>query len=194
MYSAACCKKPRELVVLSPERAIRASVIRNDGETFCHRSQDEIGKVQVLVRRLWFDPVVDRNCVAARRGGEHRKTNNQSATKVNSIRPVVVASLWIEGEAHTPSLVAAMRWGLHAPRLSIRSIMQTSEPRVRRLVVGGGMVGRSHPVSGETWVIQGWCSCSKASRRASRPGVRAPIVAWKPGNSGGAKGCRKVET
>ena len=25
-------------------------------------------------------------------------------------------------------------------------------------------------------------------------GVRAPIVATKPGNSGGAKGCRKVET
>jgi hypothetical protein len=29
----------------------------------------------------------------------------------------------------------------------------------------------------------------------SRPTeVRAPIVAWKPGNAGGAKGCRKVET
>ena len=27
-----------------------------------------------------------------------------------------------------------------------------------------------------------------------RPGVRAPIVATKPGNAGGAKGCRKVET
>ena len=25
-------------------------------------------------------------------------------------------------------------------------------------------------------------------------GVRAPIVATKPGNAGGAKGCRKVET
>ena len=32
------------------------------------------------------------------------------------------------------------------------------------------------------------------SRRAGRPGVRAPIVAKKPGNAGGAKGCRKVET
>ena len=31
-------------------------------------------------------------------------------------------------------------------------------------------------------------------RRAGRPGVRAPIVARKPGNAGGAKGCRKVET
>jgi hypothetical protein len=26
-----------------------------------------------------------------------------------------------------------------------------------------------------------------------RTGVRAPIVAWKPGNAGGAKGCRKVD-
>jgi hypothetical protein len=31
-------------------------------------------------------------------------------------------------------------------------------------------------------------------RRAHHVEVRAPIVAWKPGNAGGAKGCRKVET
>jgi hypothetical protein len=31
------------------------------------------------------------------------------------------------------------------------------------------------------------------SRRAARSGVRAAIVARKPGNSGGAKGCRKVD-
>ncbi len=31
-------------------------------------------------------------------------------------------------------------------------------------------------------------------RRTRRTGVRAPIVALKPGNAGGAKGCRKVET
>ena len=30
--------------------------------------------------------------------------------------------------------------------------------------------------------------------RAFRAGVRALIVALKPGNAGGAKGCRKVET
>src|SRR5215471_12119263 len=30
--------------------------------------------------------------------------------------------------------------------------------------------------------------------RAHRAGGRAPIVAVKPGNAGGAKGCRKVET
>ena len=31
-------------------------------------------------------------------------------------------------------------------------------------------------------------------RHILRAGVRAPIVATKPGNAGGAKGCRKVET
>ena len=30
-------------------------------------------------------------------------------------------------------------------------------------------------------------------RRAGPSGVRAPIVAWKPGNAGGAKGCRKMD-
>ena len=30
--------------------------------------------------------------------------------------------------------------------------------------------------------------------RAYRAGVRALVVAMKPGNAGGAKGCRKVET
>ena len=29
--------------------------------------------------------------------------------------------------------------------------------------------------------------------KSRRAGVRAPIVASKPGNSGGAKGCREVE-
>ena len=34
----------------------------------------------------------------------------------------------------------------------------------------------------------------RASASRLRAGVRAPIVALKPGNAGGAKGCRKVET
>jgi hypothetical protein len=32
-------------------------------------------------------PVTDSNCVAARRGGEQLKVNDQSVTQVNSIRP-----------------------------------------------------------------------------------------------------------
>ena len=41
-------------------------------------------------------------------------------------------------------------------------------------------------LSGET------CARPASSRRGA--GVRALIVAGKPGNAGGAKGCRKVET
>jgi hypothetical protein len=37
------------------------------------------------------------------------------------------------------------------------------------------------------------CSCWLTSRRAARSGVRAAIVVMKPGNSGGAKGRRKVD-
>jgi hypothetical protein len=61
-----------------------------------------IGKVRVLSRRLEFDPVTDRNCVAARRGGEHRKVKEWSETQVNSIRPVVAASQLGNGEAEVP--------------------------------------------------------------------------------------------
>lgn len=46
-------------------------------------------------------PVVERYCVAARRGGKLRETKVRSATKVNSIRPCRVASLQSNGEART---------------------------------------------------------------------------------------------
>jgi len=36
--------------------------------------------------------------------------------------------------------------------------------------------------------------CRKAGTKSRRAGVRAPIVAWKPGNAGGAKGCREMES
>ena len=61
-------------------------------------------RVKVPVRRFnEFETVADRNCVAARRGGEHREANGRSETKVNSIRPVVAASLLATGEAEVPS-------------------------------------------------------------------------------------------
>jgi hypothetical protein len=37
------------------------------------------------------------------------------------------------------------------------------------------------------------CSCWLSSRRAARPGVRAPIIVMKRGNARGAKGRRKVD-
>ena len=46
--------------------------------------------------------VTERNCVAARRGGEHREVNDQSVTSVNSIRPIVVASLLENAKPKTP--------------------------------------------------------------------------------------------
>ena len=52
-------------------------------------------------------------------------------------------------------------------------------------VVGDGRHRRPDTLSGET------CAVPASSRPGT--GVRVPIVALKPGNAGGAKGCRKVE-
>jgi hypothetical protein len=46
--------------------------------------------------------VTERNCVAVRRGGEHWEVNDQSVTQVNSIRPIVVASLLENAKPKTP--------------------------------------------------------------------------------------------
>ena len=56
------------------------------------------------------------------------------------------------------------------------------------------MIGRLDEGNRETWTTVKPVFMFDANRRAGRPGVRAPIVATKPGNAGGAKGCRKVET
>jgi hypothetical protein len=61
-------------------------------------SLHRISKVKVLVGVFWH-PVTNGNCVAARRGGEQREVNDQSVTRVNSIRPDVVVSLLPTGEA-----------------------------------------------------------------------------------------------
>ena len=59
--------------------------------------------MRVPVRRFnEFETVADRNCVAVKRGGEHREANGRSETQVNSIRPVVAASLQVKGEADVP--------------------------------------------------------------------------------------------
>ncbi len=49
-----------------------------------------------------MNPVADRNCVAVRRGGEHRKANGWSGTQVNSIRFLVATSLLANGEVDMP--------------------------------------------------------------------------------------------
>ena len=63
------------------------------------------------------------------------------------------------------------------------------------------MFGRPDTLSRETCVVIGTVfmrySCrgvdGRGRRRASRTGVRASVVAMKPGNAGGAKGRRKVD-
>jgi hypothetical protein len=57
-----------------------------------------LSEVQVLVR-VFRHHVTQSNCVAARRGGEQLAVNDQPVTHVNSIRPLVVASLLSYGEA-----------------------------------------------------------------------------------------------
>jgi len=115
--------------------------------------------------------VADRNCDVARRGGEYREANGQSATQVNSIRPGVLASLLPTGEAQT---------GQRKP-VALRG----SVSKQRRETHGG-------------WRRNGWKAKHMKQRdlpgaRQRRAGVRASIVATKPGNAGGAKGRRKMD-
>jgi hypothetical protein len=95
-------------------------------------------KVKVLPRVFWH-PVTEGNCVAERRGGEQLEVNDQSVTQVNSIRPAVVASLLVKGEASVtlgPKRAATDMWsgmpGIEKPR---------NVPG-RRTVAGDGMIGR----------------------------------------------------
>jgi hypothetical protein len=46
-------------------------------------------------------PVIESNCVVARRGGEQLEMNGWSATQVNSIRPDVPGSPLGKGEPQT---------------------------------------------------------------------------------------------
>jgi hypothetical protein len=152
-----------------------------------------IRRVRVPVRVFWHS-VTNGNCVAVRRGGEQPKVNDQSVTQVNSIRLVVVASLLGTGEAQvTPWPVEA---GVHRNVGAVSPTRKTPETTCtgRRLVVGDGMIGRFDTERRETWTSPKPVFMPTVGRRAGGPGVRALIVALKPGNSGGAKGCRKVET
>jgi hypothetical protein len=114
------------------------------------------------------------NCVATMRGGEQPEAEVQSQTdlprSVNSIRYARRASLLGEGEA--------------CP-------ITRDEPRTAR--------GLSMPERGRR--VYGWSekapkgTWNKMRRRRgglTRAGIRALIVAMKPGNAGGARGRRKV--
>ena len=127
--------------------------------------------------------------------------NGQSVGKAisNSIRLVVVASLLVYGEAQD-AVVREDADGLKTvPRGKPRS---KTKPKLRgrQLVVGDGMTGRFNRLSKETCAVFSGSSCAVTPngsvtrvRRARRAGVRASIVARKPGNAGGAKGRREVD-
>ena len=77
----------------SPPRAMN----RSASASVSVSGQRGVSPLQVNALR----PVTERNCVLARGGGKHREVNDQSATKVNSIRPCLLASLLANGEART---------------------------------------------------------------------------------------------
>ncbi len=54
--------------------------------------------------------VAEGNCVAARRGGEQPEANDSSATQVNSIRPVALASLLGKGETQVTTATSMEGW------------------------------------------------------------------------------------
>jgi hypothetical protein len=55
--------------------------------------------VRVHSRQNAFQPVIDRNCVAVRRGGEQREVNDQSVEQRTRFGLMNLASLRVNGEA-----------------------------------------------------------------------------------------------
>ena len=168
--------------------------------------------------------VTEGNCVLARGGGEQPQVNVSSVAQANSIRPAVLASLRVKGEAQRTLLSqAGMSLSARAGRDAVSPVGNTPDRQSPggQQVVGGGRDGRFVAVnkgdlpdsarglrgtngtrSGHTQPTRPAVRVGAARRyeqadatpvRPVPAGVRAPIVAWKPGNAGGAKGCREVE-
>jgi len=134
----------------------------------------------------------NRNCVAAKRGGEQRKERMQTLTKVNRIRPSCGPSLRVKErrqarlERDTWSAHPTVKHG-HGRMEVIAESMHSKglTMKMRELTgkaTGGSPENRSNRLN-------------KADERWSRrclSVVRVPIVVKKPGNAGGAKGGRKM--
>ena len=135
-------------------------------------------------------PVTDSNCVVARPGGEQLEVNDQSATKVNSIRPGMAASLLANDEAQTPSEIApgdraegksaALKGNVSKRRRSVSGVWRPNGRKVR--------YSNQRDLSGKRR-----CSLSSKGTKSRRAGVRAFIVGTKRRNGRGPKGRRKVE-
>ena len=139
-------------------------------------------------------PVADRNCVVARRGGEQWKANGvvRSDSKLDS------AMLTGEPARERRSPDLCEQEAHDAEKVGVKAIMGGS------WVVGDGRLWRDGTREARRPArrkrekgFQGTALREEQNGprgRAHRAGVRALVVAMKPGNAGGAKGCRKVET
>jgi hypothetical protein len=136
---------------------------RTSVSVFCQKGESP---VQVDALRL----VAERNCVAARRGGEYREANGRSATQVNSIRPDVSASLRPIGEAQTERKPVALRGSVSKRRRGTSGVWRRNDRKAEHMKQRD-LRGAGH----------------------GRAGVRGTIVAMKPGNAGRAKGSRKMD-
>ena len=74
-------------------------------------------------------PVVDGNCVFNRKGGEQPETNEQSVTKVNSIRPSLSGSVLATREPLIPRIGPKRTLGQSASERTVSETARTvTEP------------------------------------------------------------------
>ena len=101
----------------------------------------------------------------------------------NSIRPYRLASLRSKGEAQTPPDGGEAHG---AEGLGVKATKGAG-----RWLETEGWEGGMREARRPAWAASGH---KKPQGHAPQAGVTALIVAMKPGNAGGAKGCRKMET
>jgi hypothetical protein len=143
-----------------------------------------VREVKIHPRRA-YRPEAGGNCVDREAAWETTRGERAIRRKTNSIRPCCLASLRWTGEARTRAngKPTTLRVGAKAMLGAVRWLEAESRE--------GGTHEVERPVR-------------QQGARARRAGVRALIVAIrthalgmnreKPGNAGGAKGCRKMET
>src|SRR6202044_3759791 len=73
--------------------------------------------------------VAEGNCVSARKGGEQPEANEPSATQVNSIRPVTLASLLVAGEAQMTTMTSREGWRRETVPVGSRGKARKSKPK-----------------------------------------------------------------
>ena len=114
-----------------------------------------ISEVQVLAGVFWH-PVTKGYRVAARRGGKLPEVNDSSVTLVNSIRPVVVASLHPKGEAqmtHDPNTGRPPQGGPVSPACQTPERCRDDDGWLETEGSDGSVTRRR-----ETWMASSRCS------------------------------------